>query len=242
MKDDMNKIDLLILCLVVLLFSSVSSGEMNLRNLANKEINTAVNRRGETQQNPLYRTIYALRKVTGTEANTESINTTSWTSDLSDEEMKRLMMTKGYQKAKRALGYATNLVAFFMYLFIVLFFISLPCFAAFVFWDAIKRGKSFGDAFLWGFGTLIFIFYWLPKWFWVRPNFYTDGKDLCPSCEEIYMGKPIDCPHCGFNLIEKEIVKITEEEHEEEEKDKLKPPEIDEDDENEDDEIWKATL
>jgi hypothetical protein len=161
---------------------------------------------------------------------------------------KKLEMSRDYQKAKKALDYATNFVTYLMYLFGTIFFIALPFCSLFVFWDARKRGLDILDAVMWALGTLIFIFYFLPKWFVNRPNFYVETRDVCKSCNQIYQGKPIVCPHCGYTFKKtKDVIEgLKEEEKLEAEIKKIEESEKKKKDDMDDivdiDDVWKGTM
>jgi hypothetical protein len=77
-----------------------------------------------------------------------------------------------------------------------------------VFMDATKRGKTRGQAILWGVTTWMLMILVLPLWFLTRPPlpgkeqpFATDRiPQLCASCGKYYDRNPSFCPNCGAQV------------------------------------------
>jgi hypothetical protein len=103
-------------------------------------------------------------------------------------------------------------------LFIILICIGIPLSAVFVYFDAKKRGKRDREALWWAAGTLFLVIFVLPAWLWSRPNFQVETDFLCPECKEVYRGKRISCPNCGYMVVEDEITDLSGPEDEDEKK------------------------
>jgi hypothetical protein len=91
----------------------------------------------------------------------------------------------------------------------LLIFIVIPIAAIWVYFDATKRAKTTKEAILWAIGTLLFSIIVLPIWFWSRPNFELENEYMCPECKEVYQGKKVVCPFCGYLLPGDEIVDLS---------------------------------
>ena len=106
---------------------------------------------------------------------------------------------------------------------LIILAIGLPLVAVWVYFDAKKRGKRDNEALKWAAGALFLSVVVVPAWLWTRPNFEAETEFMCPECKEIYEGKKIACPHCGYMLVDDEIVDLSGVEPEDEPEDK--PPE-----------------
>ena len=93
--------------------------------------------------------------------------------------------------------------------FLVVIIIALPLLSAWVYFDAKKRGVKERNALWWATGALFLSVLVLPAWFWARPNFQNDNEFLCPECNEVYRGKRLACPHCGYMVVDDEIVDMS---------------------------------
>ena len=93
--------------------------------------------------------------------------------------------------------------------FIILACILIPAASVWVYFDAKKRGKQDREALWWAAGTMFLIVFIFPAWLWSRPNFERENEFLCPECNEVYRGKKIACPHCGYMVVQDEIVDLS---------------------------------
>ncbi len=74
--------------------------------------------------------------------------------------------------------------------------------AAWVYSDAVARGRTKGDATLWAILTFAFCILALPAWLLIRPRRPVEVQVLPPSvlcreCGKYYSGNPSFCPNCG---------------------------------------------
>ena len=77
--------------------------------------------------------------------------------------------------------------------------------AAWVVYDAMRRGKSSGNALLWGLGVVLLLIVFLPLYLYLRSKekpaiaAKTD-LTLCRYCGMNTAGDPAYCPHCAKQL------------------------------------------
>ena len=83
----------------------------------------------------------------------------------------------------------------------------IPLLAGFwVYVDAKERGRTEGQAFLWGLGTFLALIIFLPLWLFIRWKDDHEKKLICSSCKRSFKDIPWAsfCPYCGSRLEDKD--------------------------------------
>lgn len=96
---------------------------------------------------------------------------------------------------------------------LILMFIPLVV-AAWVFSDAVSRGKDNGTAILWFLGVFLLLIVFLPLWFISRPKKESEvvivkESKICQECGKYFEGTPSFCPNCGEPVLAKHLEKVS---------------------------------